>query len=240
MLRMLPAARRERDRRAPERQRAAGGGDAAAPLDADGPHGGSRRRARRRDLRLARRPPPPRRRRPRRGQGRASRPRCPAATAARPRRPAPATGLDLDALIAAWDTVVARGREQGSFLGAALAACEPSQHRRQRRAPAAHRARTRCTGEALDRAVGRRWTRSSRRSPGPPRAGARWRPRPPPRRARERLTEEGVARRTAAARSGRRIRRSTWRPPCWTSRCSSSGAGCPNMKAPVLCSLTAT
>ncbi len=35
-------------------------------------------------------------------------------------------GLDLDALIAAWATVVARGREQGSFLGAALAACEPS------------------------------------------------------------------------------------------------------------------
>ncbi|HRZ10074.1 MAG TPA: DNA polymerase III subunit gamma/tau [Gemmatimonadales bacterium] len=42
-----------------------------------------------------------------------------------PRREA-TTGLDLDALIAAWETVVARGREQGSFLGAALAACEPS------------------------------------------------------------------------------------------------------------------
>ncbi len=35
-------------------------------------------------------------------------------------------GLDLDALIAAWESIVTRGREQGSFLGAALAACEPS------------------------------------------------------------------------------------------------------------------
>jgi len=36
-----------------------------------------------------------------------------------------AVGLDLDALIAAWDQVVTRGREQGSFLGAALNVCEP-------------------------------------------------------------------------------------------------------------------
>ncbi len=35
-------------------------------------------------------------------------------------------GLDLDALLAAWESIVTRGREQGSFLGAALAACEPS------------------------------------------------------------------------------------------------------------------
>ncbi|HQR17020.1 MAG TPA: DNA polymerase III subunit gamma/tau [Gemmatimonadales bacterium] len=51
-----------------------------------------------------------------------------AAPASKPAPPkdAPATGLDLDALITAWDTVVTRGREQGSFLGAALAACEPS------------------------------------------------------------------------------------------------------------------
>lgn len=39
---------------------------------------------------------------------------------------APVTGLELDALITAWETVVGRGREQGSFLGAALAACEPT------------------------------------------------------------------------------------------------------------------
>ncbi len=48
-----------------------------------------------------------------------------AAPAAKP-APAKGVGLDLDALITAWDTVVTRGREQGSFLGAALAASEPS------------------------------------------------------------------------------------------------------------------
>ncbi|HMU60754.1 MAG TPA: hypothetical protein PKA66_03155, partial [Gemmatimonadales bacterium] len=39
--------------------------------------------------------------------------------------PAKGVGLDLDALIAAWETVVARGRDQGSFLGAALLVCTP-------------------------------------------------------------------------------------------------------------------
>jgi hypothetical protein len=34
-------------------------------------------------------------------------------------------GLDLDSLIAAWEQVVSSGREQGSFLGAALAVCTP-------------------------------------------------------------------------------------------------------------------
>ena len=34
-------------------------------------------------------------------------------------------GLELDSLITAWELVVARGREQGSFLGAALNVCEP-------------------------------------------------------------------------------------------------------------------
>ncbi len=56
-------------------------------------------------------------------------PRRAVAAAAEPAaKPAPAkgVGLDLDALITAWDTVVTRGREQGSFLGAALAASEPS------------------------------------------------------------------------------------------------------------------
>lgn len=42
-----------------------------------------------------------------------------------PPRGESATGLDLDALTAAWDQVVTRGREQGSFLGAALNVCEP-------------------------------------------------------------------------------------------------------------------
>jgi len=34
-------------------------------------------------------------------------------------------GLNVDALLGAWDTITARGREHGSFLGAALAACRP-------------------------------------------------------------------------------------------------------------------
>ncbi len=54
---------------------------------------------------------------------------APSPAAPRPRleaAPVKGAGLDLDALIAAWETVVTRGREQGSFLGAALAACEPS------------------------------------------------------------------------------------------------------------------
>lgn len=38
---------------------------------------------------------------------------------------APVVGLDVAALSAAWDTVVERGRAQGSFLGAALAVCKP-------------------------------------------------------------------------------------------------------------------
>ncbi len=57
-------------------------------------------------------------------------PRAPKAAPPRvPASPLPrgeaATGLDLDALITAWDSVVARGREQGSFLGAALLVCNP-------------------------------------------------------------------------------------------------------------------
>jgi len=39
---------------------------------------------------------------------------------------APAVGLNVEALLGAWETIVARGREQGSFLGAALAACKPA------------------------------------------------------------------------------------------------------------------
>jgi DNA polymerase-3 subunit gamma/tau len=38
---------------------------------------------------------------------------------------APVVGLDAAALTAAWETVVLRGREVGSFLGAALAVCKP-------------------------------------------------------------------------------------------------------------------
>ncbi len=41
------------------------------------------------------------------------------------REAAAATGLDLDALITAWESVVSRGRELGSFLGAALSVCTP-------------------------------------------------------------------------------------------------------------------
>jgi len=37
----------------------------------------------------------------------------------------PAVGLEIGALAAAWETVVERGRAQGSFLGAALAVCKP-------------------------------------------------------------------------------------------------------------------
>jgi DNA polymerase-3 subunit gamma/tau len=50
---------------------------------------------------------------------------APGPAAPRPRGPAASTGLDLDALIAAWESVVARGRDQGSFLGAALLVCSP-------------------------------------------------------------------------------------------------------------------
>ncbi|MEZ4413581.1 MAG: DNA polymerase III subunit gamma/tau [Gemmatimonadales bacterium] len=50
---------------------------------------------------------------------------APGPAAPRPRGPAASTGLDLDALITAWDSVVARGRDQGSFLGAALLVCSP-------------------------------------------------------------------------------------------------------------------
>jgi DNA polymerase-3 subunit gamma/tau len=41
--------------------------------------------------------------------------------------PAPMSvvGLDAESLAAAWETIVARGRELGSFLGAALAVCKP-------------------------------------------------------------------------------------------------------------------
>jgi len=39
--------------------------------------------------------------------------------------PVQGVGLDLDLLIAAWEQVVSSGREQGSFLGAALAVCTP-------------------------------------------------------------------------------------------------------------------
>jgi DNA polymerase-3 subunit gamma/tau len=37
-----------------------------------------------------------------------------------------AVGLNVEALLGAWETVVGRGREQSSFLGAALAACRPA------------------------------------------------------------------------------------------------------------------
>ena len=38
---------------------------------------------------------------------------------------APGVGLDLDGLLTVWESVVARGRDQGSFLGAALLVCTP-------------------------------------------------------------------------------------------------------------------
>jgi len=64
-------------------------------------------------------PPPARREAP---------PRSPAPPPP-PAAAAPATarsvGLNLDALLGAWETIVSRGREHGSFLGAALAACRP-------------------------------------------------------------------------------------------------------------------
>ena len=36
-----------------------------------------------------------------------------------------AVGLNVEALLGAWETIIARGREKSSFLGAALAACRP-------------------------------------------------------------------------------------------------------------------
>lgn len=47
------------------------------------------------------------------------------APAAAPERSAP-VGLAADALVAAWDAVVAKGREHSSFLGAALGAARPA------------------------------------------------------------------------------------------------------------------
>ena len=74
-----PAPRRERNVRPPQRQRPPRGGDAAAPLDHDGPHGGPRIGARGRHRLPApppRRPPAPPRRRPAPlPRGPASRPR---------------------------------------------------------------------------------------------------------------------------------------------------------------------
>jgi DNA polymerase III subunit gamma/tau len=37
-----------------------------------------------------------------------------------------AVGLHVEALLGAWETIVSRGREAGSFLGAALGACKPA------------------------------------------------------------------------------------------------------------------
>ncbi len=111
-----PAPRRERERRPPQRQRAARGGDAAAPLDDDGPDGGPRVGHCRRGVRPRGPAAPPRRRRraivtPAKAgvPASAARPTAPAVPAPRPPRAAnaaPATGLDLDALIAAWEEVV--------------------------------------------------------------------------------------------------------------------------------------
>lgn len=52
----------------------------------------------------------------------------PAAAPPPPTPPAASSpvGLDAQALEEAWETVAARGREQSSFLGAALSACRPS------------------------------------------------------------------------------------------------------------------
>jgi len=64
--------------------------------------------------------------RPRRAASETASPAAPA-----PRRAAAATakasgvGLTVDALLGAWEDVVARGREHGSFLAAALNACRP-------------------------------------------------------------------------------------------------------------------
>jgi len=57
-------------------------------------------------------------------------PAAPGPTAPLPRRsssPAksPGVGLTIDALLGAWEEVVARGRDHGSFLAAALNACRP-------------------------------------------------------------------------------------------------------------------
>jgi DNA polymerase-3 subunit gamma/tau len=49
----------------------------------------------------------------------------PTAEAFAPKTPVAAVGLDVGALAAAWETIVGRGRERSSFLGAALAACRP-------------------------------------------------------------------------------------------------------------------
>jgi len=64
-------------------------------------------------------PPPARREAPLRGP--TPQP-PPVATAPDPVR---SVGLDVDALRGAWETIIARGREHGSFLGAALSACRP-------------------------------------------------------------------------------------------------------------------
>jgi len=70
-------------------------------------------------------PPSPSRRKPGSSET-AAKPAQPSRVpASPPPRGEAAVGLDLDALIAAWDQVVTRGREQGSFLGAALNVCEP-------------------------------------------------------------------------------------------------------------------
>lgn len=50
-------------------------------------------------------------------------PAPPKASAAAPAAP---IAFDVGSLAAAWDTIVERGRERGSFLGAALAACKPA------------------------------------------------------------------------------------------------------------------
>ncbi len=65
---------------------------------------------------------------PRRAAAAAPSPASPPPTAeASAPAPAPASvGLNVVALADAWDTVIARGRDQGSFLGAALAACKPA------------------------------------------------------------------------------------------------------------------
>ena len=49
----------------------------------------------------------------------------PTAELSAPNAPLAAVGLEVGALVSAWDTVVSRGRAQSSFLGAALAACRP-------------------------------------------------------------------------------------------------------------------
>jgi DNA polymerase-3 subunit gamma/tau len=63
--------------------------------------------------------------RPRRAEPTARASAAPPPRRSSPPTTAPVVGLSLDALLGAWDEVVSRGRDHGSFLAAALNVCTP-------------------------------------------------------------------------------------------------------------------